>query len=228
MIDYKLEAAKEALKFIKPNQFVGVGAGTSIAHLLQLLSNQKALSSTLTFASSSFKTANLINELGFNFMANTQIKKLDIYFDGCDQLDRELNALKSGGGIHTTEKILAAMANEFILIGDASKFVPVLNTTYPFVIEVLPAAVHFVMGMMQKNITNASSTIRMSTQKDGAVITENGNFLIDVYFTESMQPEKLNTIKMVPGVVEHSLFYKMASKAIIAGEDGIRIISAMD
>ena len=68
-------------------------------------------------------------------------KSIDIYFDGCDQLDSELNALKIGGGIHTQEKLLASMANEFILIGDESKLVQNFDNRFPVVIELLPQAV---------------------------------------------------------------------------------------
>lgn len=225
MTDYKMEAAKAALKLIKPGQLIGLGAGSTIANLLSLLAADKELAASLTFASSSFKTANLVMDYGFNIKGNTHLKSLDIYFDGCDQFDEELNALKCGGGIHTSEKIMASLAKEFILIGDAGKAVVSLDTTYPLVLEVLPTALLLVQQWLTKNIPDAKTTMRISTQKDGAVITENGNYLLDVYFAQVMPLNKMNAIKMVPGVVEHSLFYQMASKAIIAGEHGTTIVS---
>ena len=119
---------------------------------------------------------------------------------------------------------MASLAKEFILLGDASKSVEKLDTTYPLVLEVLPTALQPVTQWLHKNIPTANTTMRMSTQKDGAVITENGNYLLDVYFTETIGLDQMNAIKMVPGVVEHSLFLGIASKAIIAGEDGVRVI----
>jgi len=224
MADYKMEAAKAALQFIKPGQTIGVGAGSTIANLLALLAADKELAATLSFATSSFKTANLITDHGFTLQSSAHVKSIDIYFDGCDQFDAQLNALKCGGGIHTSEKIMASLAKEFILLGDASKSVEKLDTTYPLVLEVLPTALQLVTQWLQKNTPTANTTMRISTQKDGAVITENGNYLLDVYFAETIGLDQMNAIKMVPGVVEHSLFLGIASKAIIAGEDGVRVI----
>ena len=226
MADYKMEAAKAAIKLIKPGQNIGLGAGATIANLVSLLTLEGALASSLTLASSSFKTTGLMMECGLNVRSIALTKSLDIYFDGCDQFDTELNALKSGGGIHTSEKILASMAAEFILIGDAAKFVDRLDTTYPLVIEVLPAALPLAIRQIGNYFPDARIMIRMSDKKDGAAITDNGNLLLDVYFRQIPALKKLNIrVKMIPGVVEHSLFYRMAGKAIIAGPEGIQIIS---
>ncbi|GAA3959129.1 ribose 5-phosphate isomerase A [Mucilaginibacter dorajii] len=226
MTDLKLEAAKAALQYIKPGQTIGLGAGSTIAHLVNLIATETKLAGTLTFTSSSFKTTGLLVQKGLNVKAPALLKYIDIYFDGCDQFDPELNALKSGGGIHTTEKILASMAAEFILLGDAAKFAPQLDTTYPMVIEVLPAALQIVLHQLTTNFPGATLKQRISTQKDGAVISDNGNMLIDVYFDKLLPLNELNiSIGMIPGIVEHSLFYKVAAKAIIAGEDGISVIT---
>lgn len=224
MTDFKLEAAKAAMQFIKPGQTIGVGAGSTIANLLSLISADKDLAATLTFATSSFKTAQLIAQNNFRLLSGEQVKHIDIYFDGCDQFDAQLNALKCGGGIHTSEKIMASLADEFILIGDASKRVEKLNNTYPLVLEVLPTALHLVNKWLATFMPTAKINMRMSTQKDGAVITENGNYLLDVFFAQPMLIDEMNALKMVPGVVEHSLFVGLASKAIIAGEDGVKIL----
>ncbi|GAA4092375.1 ribose 5-phosphate isomerase A [Mucilaginibacter panaciglaebae] len=225
MPDFKLEAAKTALQFIKPGQTIGVGAGSTIANLLELIAADKQLAASLTFATSSFKTAGLILQYDFRLLGSEQVKHIDIYFDGCDQFDAKLNALKCGGGIHTSEKIMASLANEFVLIGDASKSVEKLDTTYPLVLEVLPTGLQLVYQWLAKNIPTAKVTMRLSTQKDGAVITENGNYLLDVYFAETITIEKMNAVKMVPGVVEHSLFIGLAKKAVIAGEGGVKVLS---
>jgi len=221
-----MEAAKAAIKLIRQGQTIGLGAGTTIANLLSLLAAEADLAASLTFVSSSFKTTALIRQYGFNVQSIALTKSPDIYFDGCDQFDTELNALKSGGGIHTSEKILAAMAGEFILIGDAGKYVNKLGTTYSLVIEVLPAALQLVVQRLYSHFPDANVSIRMSDKKDGAAISDNGNLLLDVYFTELMPLDQLNVlVKMIPGVVEHSLFYRMAAKAIIAGPEGVRIIN---
>jgi ribose 5-phosphate isomerase A len=229
MPDYKIEAARAASQLIKPHQTIGLGAGLTIAHLIDMVSIRKELIDTVAFVSSSFKTTNYLLTNGLKVQSPALVNNLDIYFDGCDQFDEELNALKSGGGIHTTEKILATMANEFILIGDDSKFSQQLDTVYPLVIEILPQALQIVLKRLADDYPAARISLRMSSQKDGAVISDNGNFLADIYFDKVINPEKLNTtIKMIPGIVDHSLFYRLASKAIVAGEHGTRVIYPND
>jgi ribose 5-phosphate isomerase A len=226
MSDYKMDAAKAALTYIKAGQTIGAGAGSTIAKLIHLIAEECSFASSLNFVSSSFTTSNLIQEKGLNLRSTHTIKKLDLYFDGCDQFDKELNALKSGGGIHTTEKILAAMALEFILIGDAGKFTDQLDEIYPLVIEVLPNALPFVLNHLDISFPDARLNLRMSSQKDGAVISDHGNLLIDIHFSKLLPLDQLNTkVRMIPGVVEHSLFYRMAAKAIIAGPEGIKTLT---
>ena len=225
MADYKMEAAKAAVKLIKPGQTIGLGAGTTIANLVNLLAADPSLAASVSLVSSSFKTTTLIAGWGLNVRSIALTNSLDIYFDGCDQFDTELNALKSGGGIHTTEKILASIAQEFILIGDDVKFVNKLDSTYPLVLEVLPVALPLAMRQLNSYFPDARIDIRMSDQKDGAAISDNGNLLLDIYFNQLPALGKLNVqAKMIPGVVEHSLFYRMAAKAIIAGAGGIKFI----
>jgi len=226
MADYKTEAAKAAIKLIQPGQTIGLGAGTTIANLVALIAADSTLPASLTLVSSSFKTTTLMREHGLNVQSIALTKSPAIYFDGCDQFDTELNALKSGGGIHTSEKILASMAKEFILLGDAAKFVDKLDTTYPMVIEVIPAALSLVSERLSGHFPDAGISIRMSDKKDGAAISDNGNLLLDVYFTQLPALDELNVlVKMIPGVVEHSLFYRMATKAIVAGAEGIKAIT---
>ena len=119
------------------------------------------------------------------------------------------------------------MASEFILMGDDAKFVPELTATYPLVIEILPQALQIVLARLRSAAyPDAEIKLRVGDQKDGAVISDNGNLLADIRFTHAPKWQQLNIdIKMIPGVVEHSLFYGMATKAIIAGEGGIRIIT---
>ena len=225
MTDHKLEAAKAASTLISAGKTIGLGAGTTIAHLVNILVQDNELAASLIFTSSSFKTTQLLSKHGLRIQSPALLNQLDLYFDGCDQFDSELNALKSGGGIHTTEKILALMAKEFIILGDDAKFAPQLDATYPLVIEILPQALQIVLVKLKALFPSATLTQRMSTQKDGALISDNGNMLVDVQFTELPFPAQLNTlVKMIPGVVEHSLFYQLASKAIISGENGIRTI----
>ena len=225
MTDHKQEAAKAAAAMIKAGQTIGLGGGKTIAYLAEQLSEDPQMMQSLTVTSSSFDTTTLLHAKGFRLLAPSFISKLDIYFDGCDVFDSQLNALKSGGGIHVMEKLLAEAADRFILLGDAGKFQPALNPKYPLTIEFLPQA----LGIVSRKITllfpGTRFIQRMSTEKNGALISDNGNMLADLYFDVFPDLEELDVpVKMIPGVVGHSLFYRMAHQAVISGDNGVQHI----
>jgi len=100
-----------------------------------------------------------------------------------------------------------------------------LDGKYPLVVEVIPDALAFVMGRLQQLLNPSECRVRLSDKKDGAVITENGNFLLDCRWTVFPDPELVNDkVIRIPGVLEHSLFFNIAQLGIIAGADGIKII----
>ncbi|HEY4061045.1 MAG TPA: ribose 5-phosphate isomerase A [Puia sp.] len=224
MPDYKKDAAKEALKLIRPNSTIGFGGGGTLAHLIGFIKEDAALAASLKTISSSFITRRLLRQLGFAVQEMETTSRVDLYFDGCDQFDWRLSALKSGGGIHTSEKVLAAMADEFIIVGDSSKKVDKLDGVYPVVVEVIPEALAYVSDRVKKFFGPMRSELRLSDKKDGAVITERGNFLIDNWFSPFPEPALLNErLISISGILEHSLFFNMAHKAVIAGPGGIEI-----
>lgn len=219
-----MAAASAAVKQIKPHQVIGLGAGATIAHLVTLIANNHILSDTLVLASPSLTTLKLIAQHNLKVASLQELGKIDIYFDGCDQFDNSLNALKSMGGIHTDEKIFASAADTFILLGDDSKYVSVLGTDVPLSIEVLPEAGLLLSGKIEKLFD--CKRIIMRTEENGNLKhTVRGNLLMDVYFNTITDLESINLIKLLPGVVDHSLFYNMAKGAIVAGSFGSKFIS---
>jgi ribose 5-phosphate isomerase A len=221
MADFKQQAAAEAAKLIQPGTTIGLGAGSTMIHLITTIKQTPDLAQSLTVASSSFTTRQTLLQQGFTVKDSGWLAKLDFYFDGCNQFDWRLTALKSGGGVHTAEKVLAAMADQFILVGDASKRVDKLTNAYPLVVEVIPEALGYVTDRIKRFFNPIRSELRGSDKKDGAVITERGNFLIDNWFDTFPEPGILNDrVTSLAGVLEHSLFFNMAHKAITAGPEG--------
>lgn len=224
-MDLKKEAAAKAITLIRNNSVVGLGAGSTIAYAVEFLKKETENGLQVKFVTASFSTSQLLLKNNFPVLQTASLSKIDIYFDGCDQLDKELNALKSGGGIHTQEKLLASMADQFVLIGDEAKLVDNFNDRFPVVIELLPEAAVFVPDKILNLFPSTTSGFRISNKKDGHVITDNGNYLLDLWFQTWPDLATINPIlKTITGVVETSLFYKMAHKAIIAGEDGIKVL----
>lgn len=213
MADYKKEAALHAVKFIKQGMTVGIGAGSTMAYIVEALAQEK----TVTFVTPSAGTQALLEKYQLKVTEATVLDRLDLYFDGCDQVDEELNALKSGGGIHTYEKILANMADRFIIVGDDAKLVPRLDTQYPLTVEVIPAALAGVVKQLRTTFHTTGIEIR-------AARSMGDNYLLDVRFSEMPVLSVLNGIKLYPGVVDHSLFLQLAKGAIIAGPGGVKVL----
>jgi ribose 5-phosphate isomerase A len=113
-MDFKKEAAVKAVGLVQPEQVIGLGAGSTIAFMVGLLAEQAQKGLQIQLLTSSFTTRQLLLQHGFAVVAVADVEKIDIYFDGCDQVDHNLQALKSGGGIHTREKLLASMATRFM------------------------------------------------------------------------------------------------------------------
>jgi len=221
-MDLKQQAAKEAVSFIKNGMVIGFGAGATMAYMVQYLQQENR---KVQVYSSSAGTRELLAQHGFVIQDIAGTAYLDIYFDGCDQFDKDLNALKSGGGIHTMEKLLASMAREFVLVGDELKYADSLTTKYPVVLEVLPQAKSFVTTKLESLYQGLKLVYRENAPND-FVITENGNLLLDVWFTALPELRELNErLKSITGVVDTSLFYGLATKAITAGSDGIKIFT---
>ncbi len=224
-IDLKKEAAREAVKLIKDRSTIGLGAGTTIKHIVDLLKDGIRQGFAVRVMTSSFSTRQLLIESGIEAPDLASGLKPDLYLDGCDQVDEDLNALKSGGGIHTHEKLLASMADRFVIIGDVSKYTEHFDEKFPLVIEAIPEALHFVPAQVQKIFPGSRLVLRTQERTDGAVITRNGNYLFDIWFRKWPPPGEVNSLcKSIPGILETSLFYGIAEKAILAGNVGIRVL----
>lgn len=224
MRDLKKIAALAAVEWLEKDMTIGLGAGSTIAYLIDGIAEQQNLAASLTFLSASPVTTDLLLQKKLNVADAGAYERIDFYFDSCDQLDYQLNAWKSGGGIHTDEKMLAVMADDFILLADTNKLVPVLTPHFPLVIELVPEAVPGVEAAVQKQFPGAVVELRRGEGVEPA-ITRRNNYLMEVRFDVLPYLQELDLLKMLPGVLAHSLFYRLASKAIVAGYSGTDILS---
>ncbi|MGP7817133.1 ribose 5-phosphate isomerase A [Niallia sp. 01092] len=217
----KKRCAKEALQFIHPNTIIGLGGGSTIAYLINYIQSTNLAVKIVT---PSTKTRMLCINNGLEVLPTSSVEKVSVAFDGCDEVDEQLFALKSGGGIHTKEKLIANMAEEYILLIDESKFVPSLTCKHPIVLEILEDSLTYVEKKIHE--IGGKCSIRHSAEKDGYTISDNGNLLMDVHFEKvddfTTLQEKL---KSICGVVETSLFTKEVTKVLIAKETGFQVIS---
>ena len=132
---------EEALKLIKNNMTIGLGGGSTISYLVGYI---KEAQLDVKVVTPSLSTAQSCIKNGLHLLPTWAVDHLDIAFDGCDEVDLKLNALKSGGAIHTKEKIIASMADDYVLLVDESKVFEQLPLNLPIALEVFPEALSYV------------------------------------------------------------------------------------
>lgn len=211
----KKKCALYASKLVKDGMVVGLGGGSTISYLVDYVKDKD-----IKVVSPSSKTVLLAQKAGLTVLNTQYVDHVDIAFDGCDEVDSHLNALKSGGGIHTQEKIIASMADEYIVLVDENKFHETLAFKVPVVVEVLPKAYSIVKKKIEK--LNGNVEWRTASNKDGFLMSDEGNILLDVYFDGVQDIDLLNqTLLMMPGVVDTSLFVDILTGMILVNDKGV-------
>ncbi|HEY9660807.1 MAG TPA: ribose-5-phosphate isomerase RpiA, partial [Allocoleopsis sp.] len=162
----------------------------------------------------SFQASVLAKQYGIPLTTLDEIDKIDIAIDGADEVDPQKNLIKGGGAAHTREKIVDGLADLFIVVVDSSKLVDRLGTTFPLPVEVLPMAIAPVTQTLER--LGGKPDLRMGVKKDGPVITDQGNMILDVTFTAIDQPAELEQkINNIPGVLDNGLFVELANIVLI-------------
>ncbi|AVK61763.1 ribose 5-phosphate isomerase A [Lactobacillus sp. CBA3605] len=206
--------AQTALTHIQPGMVVGFGGGSTVAELVNEAAN---LVNDIQVVTPSPTTQQLATVLGYTVINPQYCDRIDIAFDGCDQLDHHGSALKSGGGIHTNEKIIANLADEYWLLTMQSRVVDHFDSQIPLVLEVLPRALALVMRSVAAR--GGQATVRTATNRDGLTLTDNGNLIIDCQFPSYAHLSELNQhLRLIAGVVETSYFDHLVTNAILGNE----------
>lgn len=225
-INKKQQAGIKAAEFVENSMLVGIGTGSTVFYVMQEL-KRRADEEKLAFTAvpSSFPTKVLCEEFGFNIKPLEDCDRLDIAFDGADNIDFSLNAIKGGGAAQTAEKVFACMAEKFVLVADESKYSEQLKCDIAVPVEVVPYAWKSVKRAL-KNL-GYSAELRNAKCKDGLVITDNGNYILDIYLQGNEDLAVINKeITMLPGVLEVGIFVGMASVACIGTRDGVKVIKS--
>lgn len=212
--DQKKQAAAEAaLKHLPKGGILGVGTGSTVNFLIDLLPELQLEAAV----ASSQATAERLKKLGIDVVDMNSVGSLDAYVDGADEIDRHLHMIKGGGAALTREKIVASIARQFICIVDDSKWVTQLGRAFPLPIEVIPMARS---AVARKLVTLGGDP----TYREG-VVTDNGNVILDVYNLNILNAIELEkTINDIPGVVTNGIFaLNAANVAIVATDHGIDV-----
>ncbi|MDR0377464.1 MAG: ribose-5-phosphate isomerase RpiA [Spirochaetaceae bacterium] len=145
--------------------------------------------------------------------------KLDLTIDGADEVDSRNFCTKGGGGALLLEKIIAYASASYAIVADESKIVDNLGITFAIPVEVVPEARVPVMQALKS--LGGEPVLREALRKAGPVITEHGNFIVDVRLNQAMDPAALETeFNRIPGIVENGLFTRLRPSVFIARSDG--------
>jgi ribose 5-phosphate isomerase A len=223
----KRQAAARALEEVRDGMKLGLGTGSTAKHFVDLLGERVRAGLRVVGVPTSEATRAQAEQCGIALTSLDDIDRLDLTVDGADEIDHALNLIKGGGGALLREKIVAAASDRMIVIADESKWVEVLGR-FPLPVEVIP----FGLAATQRALAEAFAEGGVSGQmvlrkgKDGHVfVTDGGHWIVDAHLGRiGNVPRLADLLVAIPGVVEHGLFTNMASAAVLAGGQGIRVI----
>lgn len=222
--ELKQMVGTRAADLVQSGMTVGIGTGSTITFLIQELGQRIKKGLSIQGVPTSHGTKLLCAEHDIPIVDSMQLNYIDLAIDGADEIDPSLNAIKGGGAAHTREKIIASMAKEFVLIADESKLVDSLCAKFPLPVEVIPASLSYAQQCIKQ--LGGTPILRSALRKDGPVITENGNFILDISFDQV--PEDLeildNQLQKIPGLLETGLFLGIAKKALIGCQDTVKLM----
>ena len=210
----KQAAAKAALRYIEDDMILGVGTGSTVNCLIELLPQLRLAGAV----ASSQVTEDKLRALGIEVVDLNFAGTLDLYIDGADEVNAHLQLIKGGGGALTREKIVAAASNQFICMVDDSKMVDILGRAFPVPIEVLPQARSYVARQLAQ--LGGEPVYRED------FVTDYGNVILDTYDLDVSDPITLEQqLNNIVGVVCNGIFaVNQADILLKAGTDGVKTI----
>jgi len=212
----KKAVAEAALSYVQAGTIVGIGTGSTANFFIDALAAIKhKIDGTVA---SSVASAERLKKHGIPVLDLNSVDELALYVDGADEATKNLHLIKGGGGALTREKIVAAVARQFVCIADESKLVDILGR-FPLPIEVIPMARSHV----------ARQIVKLGGQpvlREGFT-TDNGNIILDVRNLQIMEPAKLEAeLNNIPGVVTNGLFALRPADVLLLGTaQGVRTLT---
>jgi len=215
----KALVGKRAAELVEPGMRVGLGTGSTSVAFIKALGERVKTGLKIRCVASSDASHALGLSLGMDVVSLVELPELDVYIDGADEVAPGLALIKGGGGALLREKIVASAAKKFIVVVDQSKIVDFLGK-FPLPVEVVKMA----LPLVEPKLTALGLHPKLRLAKDGSgpYLTDEGNYILDCACGKIVDPQRTAAeIRAIVGVVEHGLFLKMASLALVAGDDGV-------
>jgi ribose 5-phosphate isomerase A len=209
----KEAAARASLKFVKDDDVVGLGTGSTARFFIDLLGQEVKKGLKIRGIASSMRSQEQALNLGIPMTNFDECQQIDVTVDGADEVDPQLRLIKGGGGALLREKIVASATKQFIIVVDETKRVPVLGK-FPLPVEVIK----FARMLVQKKIEALGAKVELRQSTDGKpYLTDENNYILDCHFGKIPNADGLaRQLSDMPGVVEHGLFIGMASVVLVA------------
>jgi ribose 5-phosphate isomerase A len=205
----KAVAAKAAAELVGDGITLGLGTGSTVAHLLPAIAERGV--KDLRCVATSVATADQARELGIPVDDFDRLERLDLAIDGADQISPDRWLVKGGGGAHTREKIVAATAERFVVIADSTK--PVDRIGAPIPLELFPYGLSSTLARIASEVGRVEIRPDTAPSPDGGAIAD---LLTDVGDVEALAA----ALSAIPGVVDHGLFPPSMVSEVIIGRDG--------
>lgn len=225
-MDDKQLVGLEAAKQVKDGMTVGLGTGSTAAHFIRELARRiREEKLSIRCVPSSFACSILAREIGVPLLSVDQVSRVDLYVDGADEVAPDKGLIKGRGAAMVGEKLLCEACDAFIVIVDGGKLVPSLGQKFPVPVEIMPGA----LLIAQRSILalGGKPVLRQAAGKDGPVVTDNGNLILDVNFPTGSDWRALDAaLDSLPGVVGHGLFLRYAPKSqvLVGSNGGVRVL----
>ncbi|MBR1369902.1 ribose 5-phosphate isomerase [Methanocalculus chunghsingensis] len=209
----KQEAGYRAAGFVRDGMVIGIGTGSTVLYAMERIVHRiREENLSILGVPTSHQAAFRAVEMGIPLTSLDSHPSLDLAIDGADQVDPAKLMIKGRGAAHLREKCVADAARQFIVVVDDSKCVAELNGKIP--IEVLPFACMPVIRKLSEY--GGRAEIRTGSGKDGPVISDNGNIIMDCLFERIEDPKSLEReLAMIPGIVASGLFTQYADKTTV-------------
>ncbi len=213
----KQKVAEQIAAMVKNGDVLGIGSGSTVyLALIAIAERIKTENLQIKGIPTSLEITLFCSKLGIT-LTSLMEHKPDWLFDGADEVDPNKSLIKGRGGAMFKEKLLMSSSPVNYIIVDDTKIVDRLNTNFPIPVEVFPQALPYVEQGL-KDIGASSITLRPAKGKDGPIITENNNFILDCYFGEITGTLE-NDIKNITGVIESGLFIGYDPEIIVAANN---------
>jgi ribose 5-phosphate isomerase A len=223
----KRTAGYQAADLVEDGMVIGLGTGSTVFYTIECLSGRIRDGLSVSGVPTSYQTAMRAREYGVPLTTLDDNPVLDLAIDGADQIDPQFRMIKGRGAALTREKCVAAAAFRFVVVADEAKMVPRLSGVVP--VETIPFATKTAMAQLRG--LGCRPFIREAVKKDGPVITDNGNFIVDCQFEEIADPAALEAaIAMIPGVVESGIFSRFSGNTtvIVGNEKKCTVLTSDD